>query len=419
MRWFRHVLVFPVILAALVVLPSVVFSYSDNRQLEQNSTVPGTVPGPTATATRRPYPTATPHRHGHRYRYRQPAVVTATPTATPTTQAQFDELVLINGAPLKRVIGDRLSSTIYGYTFSGWLYRSSDNGETWTLVTTTPAVDDFIMSAADPDVLYSGAGQICDQLPRPAVPLYKSTDGGVNWSRLPGGDNLRPLLAHPADADSVFAADCVAPSLSTDGGETWTARPDNSVDHLWESYVVSEMAAAPFLGDPRPTTPNWDQIVVGGLAEDGSGVVAFTADQGETWVRLTPNVFPASWGMNSLTVDAYTQGLVVFAEPRSIWQSTNYGVNWQISQQGLETVAQRDVAGGVFGLNDVVYHPNGKLYLATVRGLYVKPLDGQAWTKLSGNRYDNVNVDELLYTESNLSVLWLNTDEGVYRYQVQ
>lgn len=411
---FRTFLYLPAILVALIVVPSIAFSKGErNADLRnvlhqtisplptptQGSTVP-----PRPRPTRRPYPTATPHR-----------VVAPTPTPTPTTPVG---LVEIEGVELRKVIGDRLSSTLYAYTMQNWLYRSNNDGATWNLVTTMPAMDDFIMSAADPNLLYSGQGIPCDGRSYPSQPLYKSTDGGVNWSQVAGADNMRPLLVHQGDPNSIFAADCDQPYLSSDGGQSWVAKPDTSPEALWDTFTVIDMAAASLLGDPRPATPNWGQIFAGGVAADGSGVVVFSNDQGATWTRLTPNVYPASWGMNAVAVDVFIEGLLAFAEPKSVWQTSNYGVNWQTSMKGLENVANNGLAGGQFGLHDLVYHPNGQLYLATVRGLYVKAFNSQTWAKLVGVSFENSNINSLLYTESNSGTLWLNTSDGVYAIQL-
>lgn len=422
LRPLRALLLLPALIVVLAVLPSVAFSRGDSsgdrsalyQTISPLPTQPGTVPPPTATPTRRPYPTATPWRKVY---YPPPPTPTLAPT--PTATPRDDEMALIDGVPIRKIIGDRLSSTLYAYTFSGWLYRSPDDGATWQLVTTQPAVPDFVMSAADPAVLYSGLGADCGGPPQPPQPLYKSVDGGVNWSQLPGGENLRPLLAHAGDANSIFAAGCDGPYLSTDGGHTWTAKPDHSPDNIWQTYRVVEMASASLVGDPRPASPTWGQIIAGGVATDGSGIVVFSNDLGDSWVRLTPNVFPASWGMNSLALDVFTEGLVAFAEPRSVWQTANYGINWQVSTQGLETVAQRDLAGATFGLNDLVYHPTGRLYLATVRGLYSKEFDAQVWAKVAGALYDTTAITSLLYTETNPTLLWLNTEQGVYIHRIQ
>lgn len=410
-KWIRSIVVLPAVFIAMLL--SATFAYSQGNQANTaaysplatptwQGTVPpnGTVPPPTATPTRVPYPTVTPTR--------QPLVVPYNP-----------ELVRIDGAPIRKVIGDLQSSTIYAYTFDGWLYRSSNDGASWTLMTTQPAVDDFVMSIADPSVLYAGEGSRCDGLPRLAQPMYRSLDGGVTWQRLPAGDNLRPLLTHPGEPAEALAAGCDGPYLTTDGGLTWTVLPDTSSDALWQTYRVVDMVALGAATDAETGALTWGSIIVGSIADDGSGAIVFTNDMGLNWVRLTPNVYPASWGMTAVTAASERQGALAFAEPRTVWQTANYGVNWQISSQGLETVAQRELAGGVFGLNDLLYHLNDQLYLATARGLYTKPFSAQAWTKLTGARYDNTTITGLLFTLSNPGQIWLNTVDGVYIYSVE
>jgi hypothetical protein len=415
-RLFRTFVLLPAAIVALVVLPSIAFSKGDmgaGMRSVLNQTISplptptkGTVPLPTATPTRRPYPTATP------------VYFPPTPTATPEATDAPAHRIGVNGIALKKVIGDRLSSVIYAYTTRNRLYRSLNDGASWRLVTSSPDVDDFVMSAANTNVLYSGKGVVCDGHAHDPEPMYKSVDGGVNWEFAPGADNLRPLLAHQGDAESLFAADCEQLYVTTDGGLTWAAKPDTSPDALWENYVAMDMSAASLLGEPRPDTPNWNQIFVGGIAEDGSGVVAFTNDMGDTWTRLTPNVFPSSWGMSAIAVDVFTEGLVAFAEPKGVWQTSNYGVNWRISSKGLETVIDRGLVRARFGLNDLVYHPSGRLYLATVRGLYTKELTAQRWQKVTGAGFDALEITSLLYTETNLDTLWLNTTDGVYTYSI-
>jgi hypothetical protein len=79
------------------------------------------------------------------------------------------------------------------------------------------------------------------------------------------GMNLRPLLTNPADPDMLFAADCAMIYLSTDGGRTWTAKPDLSAAALWNQYAVADMSAAALVGDPRPQQPDWFQLFALGV----------------------------------------------------------------------------------------------------------------------------------------------------------
>ena len=415
-RLLRTFLFFPALILALVIVPVMVLSGSfswtayaaDVAQTAFRSPLPGsTVPWPTPRPPRHhphPYPTATP--------YYAPPTPTLTPTATPVAAT---DAIFASGHRLQKVIGDRLSNVIYGYTTDGWLYRSADDGASWNLVTSSPQVDDFIMNAANPNVLYSGKGVACDQASSTPEPMYKSVNGGLTWVALPDSDNKRPLLSNQGDPDSLFAADCKAPFVTTDGGQTWTARPDTSAAALWDGYHVVDMTAASLLGDPRPSTPNWDQIFAGGLAADGSGVVAFTNDQGKTWVRLTPNVEPASWGLTAIVADPFIEGLIGFAEPKGVWTTENYGVNWKFTTAGLQDVVNGDPAG----LNDLVHHPSNQFYLATVRGLYTKALAATNWDKVTGTAYDATAITNLLFTESNPGTLWLNTADGVYTYPVK
>lgn len=428
-RIFRTFLLWPAVILALVIIPTVALSAgftwtAQAAPLENNNfaspivTPPGTVPRPTPRPPHRhphwPYPTATPY-------YVPP---TATPTteptatATPATPTAPEGVVQVNGHSLKKVIGDRLSNIIYGYTDDGALYRSPDDGASWNLVTSSPQVDDFIMNAANPNVLYSGKGADCTKPGNTAEPMYKSVNGGLTWNALPNSDNKRPFLSHQADPNSLFAADCKVPYVTTDGGQTWSARPDTTSDALWDSYHVVDMVAASLLGNPTPSKPNWDQIFVGGVTTDGSGVVAFTNDQGKTWVRLTPNVNPASWGMTSITADPFIEGMVGFTEPKGVWTTENYGVNWKFSADGLDDVIKPGKAGTV-GLNDLVHHTNGNLYLATVRGLYTKSLADKSWTKVAGVDYEDTAITSLLFTQSNSNTLWLNTEAGVFTYQIK
>ncbi len=384
---------------------------------------PTSTPSPTSTATPTTAPTATP---------------TPTPTITPSPAAHFAYLpmilrnvlltpptpmptpppgaLVIDGYWAEKVIGDRFSNVIYAYV-NGWLYRSSDDGATWNLVTYAPVMDDFVMSAADPDVLYSGEGYPC-AAGGPDVPMYKSTDGGATWSELPSGKNLKPLLVHPADADTVFAAGCDAPYLTTDGGATWTAKPDTSPEGLWGIYDVSIMAAAPFAGDPAPETPNWQHVYAGGASEGGSGVVAFTGDMGTTWTRITPALDPTLWWITALETDPFTEGRLWFAEPHGVWATEDNGATWDFSAAGLEDVTYKDVPGATFGLNALVYHPTNRLYLGTVRGLYWKSPADPVWHKITGTPFDDTEITGLLFTETNPSTLYVNTVDGVYLYTV-
>lgn len=414
----RTILLLPALLLALVLIPTVVMSAAGSAigasiadtslsagGFDQNSVAsmqrpPGTVPPPPSPLPS-PLPPPVPPR---------PRPIPPAPAPTP---AVASNKAMIYPHEIEKVIGDRLSPTIYAFTSNGSLYRSDDDGRIWFLIRAQVEVDDFLMSSADPNVLYSGNGVDCSDPSAANEPFYQSLDGGYTWDEMPTAINLRPLLIDPADPYRLFAADCTMLYLSEDGGMSWVEKPDNSAAQLWMSYHVVDMASASLVGDPPPAQPHWQQIYAIGVDANGEGVIAFSGDAGDTWANITdPNQTPEA---PSVVVAQLKQaGAVWMIAGNGVWATTDFGINWGLTNRGLSSLAS---AGN---LNDLTYAFNGKLYLATTRGLYEKDLNAKAWEKTNKTAFGNENLVSLLLTDSNPNMLWINTkDEGVFIYRIE
>lgn len=411
----RTFLLLPALLLALVLIPTVVMSAAGSTveasfadtfvsagAFDQNSVAalqrpPGTVPPPS------PLPSPIP----------SPAPPRPLPPAPAPTPVVASNKAMIYPHEIKKVIGDRLSPTIYAFTSNGSLYRSDNDGRIWFLVRSQLEVDDFLMSAADPDVLYSGRGADCSDPAASNEPFYQSLDGGYTWDEMPTGINLRPLLIDPTNPYRLFAADCTMLYLSEDGGLSWVEKPDNSAAQLWTTYRVVDMASASLVGDPPPTQPHWQQIYAVGVDASGMGVIAFSGDEGKTWANITdPNRAPEA--LRVVVAQLRQAGAVWMVAGNGVWTTTDFGINWGLTNRGLSSLAS---AGN---LNDLTYAFNGKLYLATARGLYEKALNGKMWQKTSKTPFGNENLVSLLLTDSNPDTLWINTeDEGVFIYRIE
>jgi hypothetical protein len=145
---------------------------------------------------------------------------------------------------------------IYASQSSGWfgqtMQRSDDGGKTWVPVGNkfvydgvpgthqwydgTPHPWEFKRvwhlepSFTDPDLVYAGIEDAA---------MFRSTDGGMNWSEMPGlrghgsgprwqpgagGLCLHTILLDPSDPKRMFIAISAAGAFRTDdGGETWKA----------------------------------------------------------------------------------------------------------------------------------------------------------------------------------------------------
>ncbi len=297
---------------------------------------------------------------------------------------------------MTKVIGDPRSPTIYAYTNEGWLYRSNANGTVWYMVVTNPAVSDFLMSASDPNILYSGAGPNCGSSTATIAPMYKSEDSGETWTELPAGLGLKPMLIDPSSADMLFAADCTTLYLSPDGGQTWTPKPDAPADNIWQTYTLADLAAG----------AQWDAIYGVGNDAQGVGIVTFTGDQGATFSDITdPNQAPQ--GASAVLPSLADSGKLWVASAKGVWSSADYGVNWSLSQAGLEYLIKTNTE-----FNDLAYGQNGSLYLATDKGLYIQKEPDGAW-KLPDKgdvNFGAENMTSLLITQSNPTRLWINSE---------
>ncbi len=415
--WLRTFLLLPALLLALVLIPTVVMSAADSAvqassadtilsaaAFDQNGVVamqspPGTVPPPPS-----PLPSPVPP---------PPPRPRPLPPAVAPTPVVVSNKAMIYPHEIEKVIGDRLSSTIYAFTSNGSLYRSDDDGRIWFLIRSHLEVDDFLMSSADPNVLYSGAGVDCSDPSAANEPFYQSLDGGYTWDEMPTAINLRPLLIDPADPYRLFATDCTMLYLSEDGGMSWVEKPDNSAAQLWTTYRVVDMASASLVGDPTPTQPHWQQIYAIGVDANGAGVIAFSGDEGETWADITdPNLTPEA--LKVVVAQLKQAGAVWMIAGNGVWATTDFGINWGLTNRGLSALAS---AGN---LNDLTYAFNGKLYLATARGLYEKDLNAKMWEKTNKTAFANEKLVSLLLTDSNPNTLWINTeDEGVFIYRIE
>lgn len=411
----RTFLLLPALILALVMIPALVLSAAGNdsssplidalssvAQFDRSSITafdsppPGTVPPP-------PPPSPRP-----------PAVSGGTAALTTPSVTFLGGQAVIFPHVIEKVIGDRLSPTIYAITSNGSLYRSNDNGRIWALIRPSIKLDDFLMSSADPNVLYSGEGVDCENPEAPNKPFYRSVDGGYTWDEMSTGINLRPLLIDPADPYRLFAADCRMLYLSTDGGMTWEERPDKSVAQLWATYRVVDMAAASLVGDPLPEAPHWEQVYAIGVNADGEGVVAFSGDQGETWANIT-DAATAPELLHMIVAHQTQAGSIWVVTNQGIWTTTDFGVNWELSNRGLRDFTTY----GSGNLNGVTNAFDGKLYLATSRGLYEQEVANGMWKKISGTSFGNKNLVGLLLTDSNPTLLWVNTSsDGVFIYRI-
>jgi photosystem II stability/assembly factor-like uncharacterized protein len=186
------------------------------------------------------------------------------------------------------------------------LFKSLNGGATWQLSQnglpaaggTLPRVSELAVDRMNPSIVYTIAGG----------QLFRSANGGRDWSRSlpqPSGGSVNAL---EATGYGVLAGTPAGVLLSTDRGLTWQFR----VAGLTTTTSITGMA----IDDQEPARLYAATVPLG---------IFKTSNQGRTWLRLGEL---ASQSTSSLAVHPTDPNIVYIRAANTILKSTNGGRRW-------------------------------------------------------------------------------------------
>lgn len=170
------------------------------------------------------------------------------------------------------------------------LWRSTDGGVNWTRtlaldgISIAPRPDDFSR-------MYAGMGASSVQVPVPSVTttaraVQRSTDGGVTWADVPG-----PWTSLPATAQTRRTEVVIAPS---NPNRVYVAIQDRATSGMHGLWTSDNAWAA---------TPTWTQISLA-ATDNGTGTLgpcafdkAFNSVSAQCWYNMTLTVKPTDENM--------------------------------------------------------------------------------------------------------------------------
>ncbi|MGC9541965.1 WD40/YVTN/BNR-like repeat-containing protein, partial [Streptomyces sp. UG1] len=172
-------------------------------------------------------------------------------------------------------------------------YRSTDNGATWSEVTSLPKGAVLVADPVDPTHFYA--------YDTTAGTLHASTDSGLTFTAratdLPSGDAQFQLVAAPGrSGDLWLSAKESGLYRSTDGGATFA-----KVDSCQSSHTLGFGKAAP--GASYPAI-----YMVG--ATEGFNAVHRSDDEAKSWVRINDDQHQWGWTGRAVTGDPRVYGRV-------------------------------------------------------------------------------------------------------------
>ena len=264
----------------------------------------------------------------------------------PFQELKYRSIGPATGGRVCRVAGVPGNPLIYfAATASGGVWRSLDGGLSWKCVTDklpTSTAGSIAVAPSDPNVVYMGSGEA--NIRNNVVPgngIYKSTDGGTNWTQVWKQDGqIGTMAVHPRNPDVAFAAvlgKAFGPSgergvyRTTDGGKTWVAVLKKDAD-----TGASDVALDPsnpniiFAGLWQTRRRPWE-LTSGG---PGSGLYV-SRDGGTTWKQLTEKGLPKGpWGKVGVAVapsDGRRVYALIEAEKGGLYRSDDGGETWKLA----------------------------------------------------------------------------------------
>lgn len=245
--------------------------------------------------------------------------------------------------------------------YSAGIWRSTDRGVTWSYAGLRgericclfyhPGVQGVVYACSFSDQkLLKRIAEYRD-VPRGMTgKLFRSEDNGATWTLLHEGPDMTELAIHPKRPDTLWAACREAGILkSEDGGVTWSP----AMDGLPDDVNYSTVALSPHDPDVLYTIPN-----LGGQHVHLDPIAVYrSSDGGKRWSLVKEHTeadmtgYPsymtirhAGWAVSKLRVDLHEPGKLLLSNWYGVALSPDGGASWDANgYAGMETICAEHI----------------------------------------------------------------------------
>ena len=279
-------------------------------------------------------------------------------------------------------------NVFYVAATNGGVWKTDDAGRTWNPIfdlQPTGSVGALAIAPSNPNIIYAGSGE---GLQRPDLSvgdgMYKSTDGGKNWTHLGlrDGQQIAAIIVDPHDPSRVFVAVLGHPYgpneergvyRSTDGGQTFQRvlyedENTGAVDLAFDPANPRNVYAVLWEARQGP----WEN---GAWSGPKSGLFKST-DGGSTWRQLIIGLPTHAEGLGRIGIaiapsDPRRMYAMVEARPSGVYRSDDAGNTWtrvnteqRVAGRGSDFACVRVDPKN----KDVIYVANTSTYRSTDAG---------------------------------------------------
>lgn len=319
------------------------------------------------------------------------------------------------------VAGD--GKTIYVGTAGGGVWKSTNAGASFKPIFDkyTQSIGAIAIDQKNPKVIYVGTGE---SNMRNSVSigdgLYKSTDGGDNWTRigLEGTEHISKIVIDPSNSNIVYVA---APGplwsdgpdrglyKSTDAGKTWS-----KILYINEKAGCADVAIDP--SDPETVyASTWEfrrMPYAFNSGGNGSGMYKST-NGGKTWKELSKGLPKKPFGRIAFALaPSSPKNLLAIVESNEtgLYISSDGGENWK--QQS----ATANIVARPFYFSTIVIDPNDpkRVYRPAFEFSYSSDGGYSFATASNEGGWVHSDMHALWINPTNTNQLYVGTDGGVY-----
>ena len=297
-----------------------------------------------------------------------------------------------------------LPKTMYCAIAQGGVFKTTDDGETWTSIFEdypTASIGDIALDQSNPDILWVGTGEAnIFRSGMAGAGVWKSTDAGNSFQHvgLTDTQQISRILIHPENSKIVYVAAAGneyqynaerGVYKTKNGGKTWT-----QVFYIDEKTGVIDLAMDPedpdilYAGTAERLRRRWNDP----WETPQSGLYK-TTDGGTTWLPLTNGLPDFSKGecerigLDVCATQPNVVYMVIHMSGAHLYRSDDKGDSWALVE-GNEAVKRLFPSyGWVFGQVRVAPYDPDIVYVIGFTTSRSKD-GGKTWESIRGNHVD-------------------------------